>query len=273
MPKLSVITINFNNAEGLERTIKSVVAQGYEDVEYIVVDGNSTDGSVAVIDKYESSITKWISEPDTGVYQAMNKGIALATGDYLLFLNSGDYFYSEGVLSNIEKYLGTEDLLLFDIHVKGQEKDFIKKHPDTIRFSFLFEETFAHQAIIIKRTLFDEVGHYDESYKIVSDWKFFIHAISKGYSYKTIHEVLSTYHLDGMSATAKGTFTRRAERETILKSEFPQFYEDYKEWELLKMNRFKALAELEKSKSGRKIVSGMLRLLLRIFRNKSVKDL
>ncbi|PKA82125.1 glycosyltransferase involved in cell wall biosynthesis [Ulvibacter sp. MAR_2010_11] len=273
MPKLSIITVNFNNAEGLNRTIQSVAEQDFSDLEYIVVDGNSSDDSVAIIKKHESVVSQWISEPDTGVYHAMNKGIGMATGDYLLFLNSGDHFYKVGVLSKIEKYLTAEDLLLFDIHVTGQGKDFIKKHPDSLRFSYLFEETFAHQAVIIKRSLFESVGLYDESYTIVSDWKFFIHAVKQGASYKTIHEVLTTYYLDGMSATAEGTFKRRAERETILTTEFPQFYEDYKERELLKMNRFKALAELEKSKAGRKITSGVLRLLLRIFRNKSVKDL
>ncbi len=273
MKLLSIITVNYNNVSGLQKTIESVVAQQCDWIEFIIIDGGSTDGSSVLIQKYKNYLAYSVSETDHGIYHAMNKGIAQSNGSYVLFLNSGDYFYSENVLTKIEKFISTEDLLLFDIHLKGQGKDFIKKHPDKIRFSYLFEETFAHQAVIIKRTLFEKVGLYDESYKIVSDWKFFIHALAQGCSTKTIHEVLTSYNLDGISATAEGTFTRRAEREAILKTEFSQFYEDYNYLQLLQMNRFKILVELEKSKTSHKITSGVLRLLLRIFRNKSVNNL
>jgi len=273
MPKLSIITVNFNNAEGLKRTIDSVVAQNYSDLEFIVVDGNSTDTSVAILEENNSHITKWISEPDNGVYQAMNKGVGMAGGEYMLFLNSGDHLYHPSVLLKINSYLKKNDLLLFDIQVKGQGKDFIKMHPDIIRFSFLFEDTFAHQSVCIKRKLFDTIGTYDESLQIVSDWKFFVRALVHGCSYKTIHEVLTTYYLDGMSATAKGTFKRREEREEVLKNDFSLFYNDYKRLKTLDLNRFKILNELEKSKPAQKINSLVLRVLLRIFRNRSLKDL
>ena len=97
MPKLSIITINLNNAQGLEKTIKSVVSQTYSDYEYIIIDGASTDGSVDVIQEYRNKITYWVSEPDTGIYNAMNKGILKATGEYCQFLNSGDILVDNNV--------------------------------------------------------------------------------------------------------------------------------------------------------------------------------
>lgn len=98
--KISIITINFNNKDGIEKTISSVVAQTYKDIQYIIIDGDSTDGSVEVIKKYHEDIDYWISEPDKGIYDAMNKGILKATGDYVLFLNSGDYLSIEELLTN-----------------------------------------------------------------------------------------------------------------------------------------------------------------------------
>src|SRR5690606_11240452 len=93
-PKLSVITIVYNNIKDIERTIISVIKQSYNNIEYIIVDGASTDGTVDVIKKYDQEISKWISEPDSGIYNAMNKGLALATGDYVLFMNSVDEIYN-----------------------------------------------------------------------------------------------------------------------------------------------------------------------------------
>lgn len=277
MPKLSIITINYNNAIGLKRTIESVVAQNYSNLEYIIIDGGSTDTSVGIIHDYENHITKWISEKDKGVYNAMNKGIQKATGDYLLFLNSGDHFYDATVLANNEHHLINHDIIAFDINMFGLGHDYIHKHPDELLFSFLFEETFAHQSVFIKRSLFDKIGLYDENLKIVADWKFFIHAVAAGCSYKSVHEVLSVFYFDGISATAEGTFTRKREREIVLKEEFSLYYEDYKvlqkQKELLEMNRFKMLLELEKTYLGRKIVSLLFRIYVALFSKKKLKDI
>ena len=110
--KLSIITINYNHKEGLLKTIKSVVNQTYHDIEYIVIDGGSTDGSVDVVKQYEDSISYWVSEPDCGIYNAMNKGVAKATGEYCLFLNSGDSLHgTDSILEFVSKLSG-EDLLM-----------------------------------------------------------------------------------------------------------------------------------------------------------------
>lgn len=267
--RLSIITINYNNSSGLEKTIKSVMSQNYTDMEYIVIDGGSTDQSVDIIKKYESGIAYWISEKDNGIYNALNKGIKVATGDYLLFLNSGDHFYGNDVLLKNEWHLTDFELIAFDIHVFGQGYDQINKHPDKLKFSFLFEETFAHQSVFIKRDLFDKVGLYDETLKIVSDWKFFIHAITfHQATYKTVHEVLSTYYLDGISSSGEGSSIRSKERENVLSKEFFLFNDDYikakENQKLMDMNRFKMLQQLEKTNLGRKISSGVLRILTKI---------
>lgn len=267
MPKLSIITINFNNAKGLERTIKSVVAQENKDLEYIVIDGNSTDTSVAIIKEFEPHISTWISEPDTGVYQAMNKGISMATGAYLLFLNSGDHFYTEDTLNKIYSDITEKELISFSIRAIGQGVDIIKEHPQELNFSFLYKDTLAHQSTFIKRSLFTQVGVYDEALQITSDWKFFLlAAVRHNCSYKSVSEVLSTYYLDGKSATAEGTNIRKKEREQILKSEFSLFYSDYKKLELFNLNRFKMLLQLEQSKTGRKLATAMLTILSKCFK-------
>lgn len=273
MPKLSIITINYNNASGLQRTVESVISQRYSDMEYIVVDGGSIDDSVAVIKKHESSIDKWVSEKDNGIYNALNKGIQMATGDYLLFLNSGDHFYNSDVLNANEHHIKEKDLIAFDIHLLGLGHDYIHTHPNELLFSFLFEETFAHQSVFVKRNLFNKFGLYDETLKIVADWKFFIHAIASGCSYKSVHEVLSVFYFDGISSTAEGTFLRRKERESILKSDFSIFYKDYIELRKLKMNRYKMLSEMEETTFGKKIVSLIFRIYIILFSKKKMKDI
>jgi len=275
--KISIITINYNNLLGLKRTVESVISQTWKEFEYIIIDGGSTDGSAAYIESNYDKIDYWVSESDNGIYNALNKGIKKATGDYLLFLNSGDHFYSDEVLANNMHHLVNHDIIAFDIHLLGQGYDSIHKHPDELLFSFLFEGTFAHQSVIIKRNLFNTIGLYDENLKIVADWKFFIHAVALGYTYKSVHEILSVFYFDGISATAEGTFSRKREREIVLREEFPLYYKDYKllqrQKELLEMNRFKMLLELEKTYLGRKTVSLFFRIYVTLFSKKNIKDI
>src|ERR1041384_6364869 len=113
--KLSIITVNYNNRTGLERTIKSVADQTQTDIEYLVIDGGSTDGSIELIKSFGPKITEWISENDTGIYEAMNKGIMRSSGEYLLFLNSGDYLYSNETIEQVQNNLGSEDILYGNI--------------------------------------------------------------------------------------------------------------------------------------------------------------
>lgn len=277
MPKISIITINYNNADGLKKTVESVVAQNYSDLEYIVIDGGSTDDSLSVIEEHKKNINKWISEKDKGIYNALNKGINIASGDYLLFLNSGDHFYNNNVLIDNAHHINIEDIIAFDIRLSGFGLDYIFKHPDELQFSYLFEETFAHQSVFIKRSLFDKIGLYDETLKIVSDWKFFICAIVSGVKYKSVHNVLTSFYFGGLSSTAEGTRIRIIERDLVLKNDFALYYKDYKllkeQKRILETNRFKLLMEIENSRFGKKIISFILRSYVILFSKEKLKNI
>ena len=152
LPKLSIITINYNNTRGLEKTLSSVWNdQTYSNFEHIVIDGGSTDGSVDVIKKYADKLTYWVSEPDKGIYNAMNKGILKAKGEYLLFLNSGDYLCNEA-LSEIFSENFSEDIVYgnFTLLCKNGEKK-IKTFSEQVDYNLLYLESIGHQSTLIKR--------------------------------------------------------------------------------------------------------------------------
>lgn len=199
--KISIITINYNNSEGLERTINSIQNQSLSDFEYLIIDGNSTDNSVEIIEKYSEKIDFWITEPDSGVYNAMNKGIKQAKGEYLLFINSGDYLKDNDSLRNAVPYLSKSDIIYFDLCVIHNDQCELKKYPDSISMKYLLKDTLPHPASFIKKNLFIRYGLYDESYKIISDWIFFFKAILlKKATYKHVNIFFSIFIFDGMSS-------------------------------------------------------------------------
>jgi len=176
--KYSIITINYNNCDGLRKTIESVISQSYKDYEFIVIDGGSTDGSRDIIEQHSCHIDYWVSEPDKGVYNAMNKGIRQAKGDYLNFMNSGDTFYDSNVLASIDKALGDYDIIVgkeFHQNPKTGESatTFL---PARISMVTFFVSYLPHQSGFIKRSLFKDF-QYDENLHIVGDWKFYMQQI------------------------------------------------------------------------------------------------
>lgn len=224
-PLISIITINYNNASGLEKTIRSIVSQSFTDIEYIVIDGNSTDGSKEVIAKYADNITYHVSERDKGVYNAMNKGIHKATGKYLLFINSGDELLNEKSIESVAAYLNDEDIVYFDLQLQETPTQTrIKTYPDSLVFSYFMLDSLPHPASFIQRTLFNTFGAYNESLKICSDWEFFITAICKHeVSYKHVAKVFSVFHLDGISSSSSNNELIANEKRQILEKEFPMF--------------------------------------------------
>lgn len=210
--KLSIITINKNDAKGLEKTIQSVICQTYSDFEYIVIDGASTDGSFDVLKKHSEKIDYWVSEPDSGIYNGMNKGIEKATGDYCLFLNSGDYLMEnvnlEAVFKNIT---GDADIYYFDcLH---------KNVPDALDVNKYIRVGISHQNSIIRRSLFIEHGYYNEEYITSSDFEFFLLEIWKYKStFKHIPGVLTFYDLHGISTL--NPVLRESEKCMILQNAF-----------------------------------------------------
>jgi glycosyltransferase involved in cell wall biosynthesis len=234
MPKISIITINYNNLEGLKRTVESVVNQTWQEFEFVVIDGASTDGSVAYIESQGSQIDYWVSEPDKGIYHAMNKGIAKATGEYLLFLNGGDHFFNNDVLEQNHNVLNLVDIIYFNLHVVNSKSDFIKTYPEKLSFSYFVKDTLPHQASFIKASLFEKVGLYDEGLILLSDWKFFLDCICKYNStYLKIDGLLTTFYFDGISSDFNNSELLNKERNQVLNSDYKGFIDDITE--LLKL--------------------------------------
>ena len=200
---LSIITINKNNAAGLEKTIESVIGQTSNDFEYIVIDGASSDGSVEVIQKYADKINYLVSEPDTGVYNAMNKGIRKAQGTYCLFLNSGDWLVSPETLDNFfkETVTNTADIFYSDAIFSDNS---VKYFENIITIHYLLFHHINHQNSIIKRSLFLEHSFYNENLLLCSDYEFFLSEFwkykSKFYKVKTN---ICIYDINGISSLNK----------------------------------------------------------------------
>jgi glycosyltransferase involved in cell wall biosynthesis len=233
--RLSIITVNLNNRSGFERTLKSVFEQTNRDFESVVIDGLSDDGSLEIIKAHKGRIAKSVSEKDSGVFQAMNKGIRLAEGEYILFLNSGDYLYSRHTLANIFRQQFTEDFILFDVQrVKkdGCEVYSLDEDPKHV----LISGPIFHQAVFHRRGVFQTVGLYNETFKVAADYELFLKAFfTAGCSYRIIHEVLSVYdNIYGLSSDTRNVELvhnerRKAQRTVFIPELVDALEEQYRE--------------------------------------------
>lgn len=235
LPKISVITINYNNADGLNKTIQSVVSQSYKNIEYIVIDGGSFDGSKSIIEDHDKQISFWVSEPDQGVYNAMNKGIAAARGEYLIFINSGDLLAHDQIIEQAVNQGLDQDLVYGDIiYVEEQlERKWIVD--DELTFETFYKATIPHPGTFIKKSLFEMVGLYNERNKIVSDWEFFMLAVCKyNCSYKHINLTIALFFQGGISSDPRNYDILASEQALALKKHFPLFIKDYERSEQTK---------------------------------------
>jgi glycosyltransferase involved in cell wall biosynthesis len=236
--KLSIITINRNNAEGLEKTLRSVAAQSFREFEYIVIDGASTDGSVEVIKRYETQFAhlKWVSEPDKGIYNAMNKGIRMASGDYIQILNSADCLATDDVTEQMLVALEKADYpsILYGNMVKcfpdGHrmvDKSFAGQE---ITMLGMYTGTLNHDPAYIRRDLFEKYGLYDENLKIVSDWKWYLQAIVLGDEKPKYVDInVTLFDMTGISETNEEL--NQTERKQVLKQSFPEaILKDYEQY-------------------------------------------
>ncbi|MBI3520536.1 MAG: glycosyltransferase [Bacteroidetes bacterium] len=218
MAKLSIITINYNNSVGLQKTINSVISQTFQDFEFIVIDGNSSDSSVDVIKQYHR-INEWVSEKDNGIYDAQNKGILKATGDYLLFLNSGDILANNNVLQNVSPVLSGGKSFYYGNLIL--EKNSVKeKHiaPITLDIDFMLNSTFWHPCVFIKAELFKVFGLYNTSFKIAGDYEFFIRCLLKpNITTEYINEFITEFDGNGISNDAGQNELQLQEREKAWK--------------------------------------------------------
>ena len=236
---LSIITINRNNASGLEKTMQSVLFQNRDDFEYVVVDGASTDDSKEVIQRFAEGFgvrLKWVSEQDKGIYNAMNKGIGMASGAYLQFLNSGDSLVSDDVVEKMYDALernGNPPILygnLIKLSPRGKAFRDCCFAGNEITFLGFYRGSLNHPSSYIRKDLFVKYGLYDENLRIVSDWKWFLQVVILGNEMPVYTDCdVTLFDLTGISETNKEL--DRAERKMVL-SELvpPAVLSDYEKW-------------------------------------------
>lgn len=173
-PKFSIITIVKNDAANIAKTIKSVISQNYDDYEYIVIDGGSTDGTLEIIKKYDAFIYLWISESDRGISDAFNKGIVLSNGEYLQLLNSGDTFVDDDVLQLVSRFCDAPVVTGYAKHDASKVPDVLLKNSDILRIKSMI----SHQASFVRRDVYERVGLYNLNFKIRMDYEFWLRALS-----------------------------------------------------------------------------------------------
>lgn len=200
MYKLTIITINKNNSSGLEKTCLSVSTQTFKKIEWIVIDGASEDNSIEIIKQFSDNINYWVSEIDSGIYNAMNKGIIRATGEYILFLNSGDCLLHPWTLHDVINEIIISEYADIYFSDSINDKYFIRKYPKIITTSYLINRNICHQNSLIRRELFN-YNLYDENFKIISDWYFSISMLIN-YNIKFYHlkTYISLYNTEGISS-------------------------------------------------------------------------
>lgn len=196
-PKISVVTVVYNSAALIENTVKSIINQSYSHIEYIVVDGGSTDGTIDILNRYKKNISTLISEPDRGIYDAMNKGISLATGDFVVFINSGDKFSSPNVLEKIfsNPDAAQADVIYGDTDITDSDGNIIhsRRHrpPETLDWkSFKRGMLVCHQSFIARRNLIDS---YDLTYRYAADFDWCIRILKKSKSVHNSRQVISLF--------------------------------------------------------------------------------
>ncbi|WP_294590397.1 glycosyltransferase family 2 protein [uncultured Bacteroides sp.] len=265
MKKLSIITISYNNAEGLNKTMESVIGQTLQDFEYVVIDGGSSDNSKNLIERKQEYISYWCSEKDSGIYNAMNKGIRKATGEYLLFLNSGDILHDPTVLEDIYPLLSGEDIVYGDLLFRGENgKGHVFVYPDKLSIDYFLERSLGHPSSFIKRDLFSK-DLYSESLKIVSDWEFFLKKIVlEKVSYKHIYRTISIFDTGGVSSQSLDLCNE--EMEAVLRKLFPgMLYDALKSAAVMRQSSlFDLFCELNKTRRFQYRIKPLIQFLLKI---------
>lgn len=269
--KLSIITINYNNLEGLKQTFESIKNQTYQDFEWIVIDGGSTDGCKEFIEANSKSITYWVSEKDSGLYNAMNKGILVATGEYLNFMNTGDYYYENNTLEKAINKLQGFDIVFGNTMLIYKNKEILEEPPFQLSVNFLFKSGINHQATFFKRKLFFDSFLYNENYKISSDWEFLVYnLIIKNVSYKKLNQIICFYNTFGISNEKKSEAIYFKERDETIKKYFKFIFEstDF-QFSNIKYKRISQIDKISQNKLLYKLLKLNLNILMFFIKNKS----
>lgn len=252
---VSIITINYNNLEGLKKTIKSVFEQTYTDIEYIIIDGNSSDGSAEYLESLKNKFNYYLSEPDKGIYDAMNKGIDKVNGNYVLFLNSGDTLYNASVVEEFIKQNPVEDIVYGDAMLLYNDKEPVRKYmPSNLGGATLFTKTVTHQAMFHKVNVFEN-EMYDLRYSMIADWVFYntvVH-INKG-SYRYVNFVVTNYDMSGLSSDKDNAAIIKKERDLFYNENAAYFNPLLREHKELTLKRIK---EAKKPSFIRLLIKGL----------------
>lgn len=260
MVKISVITVCFNAVSTLEKTILSVINQTYPNIEYVIIDGGSTDGSVDIIKRYADRLAYWVSESDSGIYDAMNKGVARAKGVYCNFMNAGDCFYDTHV---VEEVFGKKtiygDIVVGNTILKGKHS-VLEHSPRQISTGKLVNGTLNHQSSFIKKSLLD-ANPYNDKLRLASDWEFFFkELIINNRTYQHVDCIISVFQMGGLSNTSD---MYEKEKDEVLKKILPAcILRDYKCCGGV-IKRYN-----ESSSLGKKIISLASFVVQIVFRNK-----
>lgn len=200
--KFSVITVVYNGAEHLEQTIKSVIEQKDAEIEYIIIDGGSTDGTIDIIRKYEKHIEYWVSEADNGLFDAMNKGIAAATGDVISFINSDDW-YEENCFCKVVQCFANEkaDIVYGIVNkiVNGHVDGYIGIDKETDLEILHYRNLYCHPGLFARKEIFDIIGDFNIHYKICADYDWILRAYNHGYSFLLLPQAVANFRMGGVS--------------------------------------------------------------------------
>lgn len=223
--KVSVITVCYNCESDIENTLKSVIHQTYSDFEYIIIDGNSTDNTLEVIKQYSDNLDYIVSESDNGIYNAMNKGLDICSGDYVLFVNCGDQLFNERVLENLISKTNGQDIIYGDLildFANGVQTRVTQ--PAVVNKYYFIYQTILHPASLVKRSVFQLYGKFREDYLISGDFEFFLRVVFKpDVSLIYLSSVISVFDMNGISNDPKTFRLRQRDRLRIQKEYLPFF--------------------------------------------------
>ncbi len=224
--KITIVTVCYNAEQTIEKTIQSVISQDYNEVEYLIIDGKSTDKTLEIVAKYRDIPYMHVtSERDSGLYNAMNKGIGKATGEYILFLNSGDYFCDNTVLSDMAMELNA-DIVYGNVLRRKAEGEVLEKYPGRYRVFWLLLQgrMMSHQVMFTKTDVMKKYG-FDEKFKITADYNFLVKAKKDGCTMHYVDRNVSVVeNVEGVSSLEENLEIMRKEDDMSLREYFPLFY-------------------------------------------------
>ena len=202
--KFSIITISFNSASTIERTILSVISQGYHNLEYIIIDGGSTDNTIDIIQKYSENITYWVSEPDKGIYDAMNKGVRKATGDIIGILNSDDWYEDDTLYQISQAYANSDKHSIFHGNMAFHKHNEMKIYYPILNLTYFYKGTILlHPTMFVPKVVYDALSFFDIQYKIAADYDFMLRAYKKRVHFEYMNRVLTNMSAGGESDIKK----------------------------------------------------------------------